>query len=335
MKDKAPQVLLLEDNEKYALSLEKKIKRGFNEKVDIWKAYNLDDAKQLLREQENVLDVIITDIVMSNGKPDGLELVSKVAGRFPVIIMTAHSPEDYIDKVENVGPVVFLKKGTPYLHRQIVSNVRHAVSWKAADERIGPEEREVNSLSLSREKGAILAVRFHFAPVNEYSFGDANITNWDFASLAVGFRHWQQEVESRGGRLCSFHGQMLIAVFEDSEKENAFRQAIESARAASHLDGQKAAVFYRCPFSAAVLMGINVSGMFGRRIPGYPAIVGRLGDIAYQVALTGGYGEVAIIPNDLPRDEKKWADSLTNYRRYESLNLVGLTGPVDVEYIRF
>ena len=178
-------------------------------------------------------------------------------------------------------------------------------------------------------------MRFFLNPIDASSLSDGNVTQWDFAAMAVGCRDWQDAIEANNGQIYGFHDQSLMAAFPNTESSSGAQRALKAAQVArktSSADGQEG--FQRYPFCAAVAQGEIVSGLFGNRIPGLASVAGRIGDFAYQIASKGYKSELGYVDTLLTSVDRTIFESASGTRRVEQIFVVGIDGPIQVTFIR-
>lgn len=331
-----PQILLLEDDRSLAKKLKELIPKMYQQanriEVEVWLASDPSDAEQILQEQQGVIDLLITDIVMPDGQPGGLVTAAQTAPYIPVIVISGHDIQQFAKSARKMIAASFVPKG-PDFTTLLVREIRLALIWKQQSEPITTEEEELRHVCLARYLGAVLAIRFHLTTISPGQVCDSRATSWDFAALAIGCSDIQKAIEAHGGRVYSFHDQSLLAVFRANECGDGtpFRAAVLSTLEARKRVGDATEqVFYRCPFSAAVTTGMCLSGMFGSRIPGVAAMVGRLGDAAWQLSMRGEPGSLAVVREWLDTADRNWFDGLGTVQSETETWLAGVDSEVEV-----
>lgn len=337
MPQKIPKILILEDNERFLESLMAHIQKAYKDNVDILTATNPDEAEGQFESHGSTVDVFVTDVMMADGTPSGLDLAARLAPRLPVIVISAFPPESFERRPERLGPVTFLKKSASKAFQlALLQSIQKAVLIKRFDERVKEESRELRSLCLQRHRGAILSVRFRLPDLAPSDLPTLDLRNLDFVSIGFGTGQWQASIEENDGRINAMHDQSLWASFADTgENQDGVQRAVESfRRTCDAIDGESKAGFEQCPFGAACVPGVLVSGVFGRHSPGMPAIVGRLGDIASQMALRALPREIGLARDWLTVRRRNWFDRLPGNHRVETMFLANLTDLVEVTFYR-
>jgi hypothetical protein len=300
----------------------------------VWWAQTPEDAEQILEEQRDEIQVLVAD-VMKDGKPVGLELVEKYSGRLPTIVISAHQESEFTEYANRLGPITFLSKG-PDLFDRLSLAIKNAIVM-AEDERkvdLVGEDRE--SLCISRKPGAILHVNIHLSTTSNAEFPQEHFTYWDFATIQVLVKEFHRQVLLQRGQVFALHDQTLAAVFpsEVDATSSTFARALACVRGVKHaLGDDRRSVLLSHPFGAAIVEGVIVSGMFGVRPPGIPAVIGRLGEIASQVALAAWGGEVGVIDNRLHADSLSLFKSSRGERISRQVTVRGLSQPAECTFL--
>ena len=328
-------ILLLEDDDAERELLKSELEAAFPGQIEGWTASDVATAEQLLLEQADAIDIVIADVRMADGTTGGLTFARRATQRLPVIVISAHPPAEYADEAANMGPAVFLRKGRR-LVTELIAELRNVLAWCEAEKRQQLEQREFRSLSLARRPGVIVAVHFHLQDIPVEALIDPRATTFDFAALAVGYRQLEEAVQRNQGQIVEFGGQTAIASFafdEDEGGDEAFRGAVTSLLMTRQGVGDDAGtVFYRCPFSAAVVPGLLVSGMFGKGVPGRGAIVGRPGKAARQMAMRGAASDIAVEKAWLTDKQYDAFDRISGTVREEACMLDGFTGMTNITF---
>lgn len=321
-----PKILLLEDNLKLRNNLKAGIERAFDGQVDVYPAGSVEEAEQLLSEHDSGFDLLITDVMMPDGQPGGLDIAAIVAPWMPVIVISAFKPESFKRDTASLGRTVFLQKSSDKAFRTtLIDEVGKSL-----------ETKEVRSLCLQRHRGTILAVRFHLPHVVIEDVPHVDVRDQDLLAIGFGVREWQASLEPLNGRIYSIHSQSMLSVFTDNDTPHkSDMNAIQSfLDVCSKTAGEQRAGFDRCPFSAAAVPGMLLSGVFGNHPPGLAAIIGRTGDISEQLTRLAKPREIAVVEGWLTAECRKWFRKLPGERRAERLMLVNLTSPIEVSFLR-
>ncbi len=330
------QILILDDDEKFLNGVVDFVQKSFENKIEILTAKNVEEAEALLEAHASTLDVFVCDLMMADGKPGGLELATRMAPRMPVIAFSAFPPKSYDGLPERLGPVIFLEKSASKQFRaKLIEAIHLSIQVKQFGNRANDEVRELRSLSLSRTRGAILAARFRLPEITPADLPKYDLRNMDFAAIALGAKFFESSIEASGGRVHSMHDQSMWASFHDtSPEQEGVKNAIEAfEKTVGEVDGEWKAGFEQCPFGAAVVPGLLVSGLFGQRSPGIPAIVGRTGDIGFQMALRAKPHEIAVVREWLTTRRRRWFDRFAAGKcRVETCGLTHLSAPVEITF---
>jgi len=106
-------------------------------------------------------DVVILDIVMGGGAPDGLEAAKALGAEYPVIMLTAHSSTDLVLAARDAGVMGYLTK--PFRQKDVGPAIELAVthflrtSHLAEKVRTLSEQLETRKL-VDRAKGVLMRV---------------------------------------------------------------------------------------------------------------------------------------------------------------------------------
>lgn len=339
-----PQILLLDDDRDAAAGIQSAVEAIYPGPIGIWLANTVDEARTILREQDSILDVVITDIMMDDGTPGGLSIAAEAGGRLPVIVISAYDRADFGKRAADLGPVQFVEK-TQGFEQNLVQQLQSAIAWKTWENAANPAETELRSLCLAREPGTVLAIRSHLSPVELELAGTSQATIVDLGATASGFRQIETAIERHGGYLYALHDQNCMAAFREQDRsdeapytardgQKSLRDAFESCRTVRGLLRDFVPVLSSFPFSAALVPGVIVTGVFGSRTPGRASVLGRSGDIAMQLALRGQPGEICVALALLDSVTLDWWQSLNGERRTESQWIVGVDTAVDVEFLK-
>ncbi|MEM8671197.1 MAG: hypothetical protein AAGG48_26985 [Planctomycetota bacterium] len=310
--------LLFEDDQSAGKKLKQLIELEFGEDTCLW-AKSPEEADEIHQENTERVLVLIAD-VMKDGKPVGLELVEEHSGFIPTIVISGHKEEEFAEYRDRFGPIVYLEKG-PDLPKQLLPELHVALASAETERQAALAGTDRRNVCLSREPGVILQVNLHLSLLSPKIAVQPRCLFWDFSSLQVLVRELQTHVQKWRGQVCTLNHQSITAVFpgELDEDPSPFSRAIASVRETKRALGEvERTVLRRYPFSAAIVEGVIVSGMFGNRTPGLPAVVGRLGDMADQVAGTALAGEVGVI------DEFLSTDSLELFKKCKGEQRPGL-----------
>lgn len=340
-----PQVLLLEDKEDVAIGIMESIKALYPGPIDVWTVFNEKDALDVIREQSPDLDVVVTDILMGDGMPGGLDVAKVASARLPVIVISAFDRSDFGERSAALGPIQFVEKGRPDFGKELVRKLQSAIGWKSWNSHVNPEESERRSLCLAREPGTILAIRSHLSPLPIAAIGDLQSTVGDFHSIAVGLRFHETAIQRQGGSVYAFHDQVCMALFPDRspdaeteqkkvEPRRSLQAAFEACRISRRLSGDTAPALNEFPFSGGLASGTIVTGVFGMRTPGHASIIGRLGDVAHQIASYGLPAEIGLVPAWLDADSRKWWNALGGERRTKVERIIGVDTEVELEFLK-
>jgi len=100
-------LLIVDDIEIYTKSLEVVFKKD----VGVLTANSLESAKKILEESEKEIGCVITDIQLTQGGSEGLELIKFIKENYPDINVIANSSEqEYIDEALKIGADESFKK---------------------------------------------------------------------------------------------------------------------------------------------------------------------------------------------------------------------------------
>ena len=326
-----PQMLILEDDQKQLTRIKKRIERVFKNQIEILTATSADEAEGQLEAYGSTLDLFLTDVMMAgpDGKPApvGLDVATRLAPRVPVIVMSAFPPDSFDRDPGRLGSEEF--------QQELVAAVQNAIITKQFDDRTREEPKELHSLCLDWRDGAILAIRFRLPDIAPRDLSTLDLRNVDYRAIGFGIREWQKSIEDANGRIHALHDQSFWASFVDTDShQESVQRAVESfVTTCAATAGTSKAGFAQCPFGAAVIPGKLVSGLFGRHAPGLSAIVGRLGDMAAQIALRARPGEIGLVRDWLVPRRKRWFDRLSGSKRSDSgLLLPNLTESVEVTF---
>jgi len=318
-------VLLLEDDEMLRNRIKAAIDRALDGKVEVFSVGDASSAYELLDEHDD-FDLLITDVMMNGNQPAGLDVAALVTRRMSIVVISAFAPEQYGRNLAPFGRLVFLTKSAKTsFQSDLIAEVRKTLDAK-----------ERRSACLQRHRGTLLAVRFHLphVPPNEVPLLD--IRDDDFLAITFGSNKWQEVVESNSGRVFAIHGQTMLSLFtDDLSPERSDEQSIQSfLDICEQTTSDYQAGFDRCPFSAACIAGLAVSGVFGIHPPGASAIVGRTTDLAQELAKYGRPRELAVVEAWLAPACRAWFHELPGARRAETLYLRDVTSPVEVTFLQ-
>jgi response regulator NasT len=85
------------------------------------------DGREALAQAERIKpDVVVLDIVMPGGGPDGIEVARTLAAEYPVIMLTAHSSTDLVLAARDAGVMGYLTK--PFRRKDIAPAIELAVT---------------------------------------------------------------------------------------------------------------------------------------------------------------------------------------------------------------
>ena len=330
MKEGKPCILVVDDMD--SDTLEAGIAAAFGEPIEILMATDIAEARAILRREGDFIDVVVLDIFIPGDTPAGLDLGREVAGHIPLIFISGHPESHFRDKTEGLAPIAFHQK-SPDL-TGLIEKIRIALALREPAERLGPDMACLRSLGLCYVPGTAAAVRFLLRPLRPDEVLDCHECQWDFAPLAMGFRHLEVHVRAHEGRVLHLDGMTALAVFPGSgAAPDHFSQAMtalsETARA---VDGLMTEPFYSARFAAGAVPGSLVMGVFGERNPGHSAVTGRPVDLARQLLLSAKPGEVGVLQGWLSAAEKKAFQAMTRSARTTSLSLQGVSGPVECTY---
>lgn len=112
-------ILLVEDDKTIAMGLDYSLKQ---EEYDTVVCYNLEEAKKVIREQLNELDLCLFDLSLPDGSGYELcELVKKVSDK-PVIFLTALDDEVNVVMGLDMGADDYITK--PFRVRELLSRIK-------------------------------------------------------------------------------------------------------------------------------------------------------------------------------------------------------------------
>ena len=317
-------------------------------KVTVWQAFKLNEARQLLAENLKLFDAVILDIVLDGQNPTGLDLAAEIGGDIAVILISALDPRKFIDRAAQLGPIRFLDKGlsSQEFRQKLLTELSFAVSWKSWNKQLDTHAREFRNACIARRFGAVLAVRAHLSPISDGTISESFPKGWALATLALGYRFWENAIEAHRGQLYSFHDVSYFGAFTDDMDieplplpnsatipTTCIQRAYLACRTASSKSGDANAVFKFFPFGACIIPSPIVSGMFGDRQPGRAAVIGPFGDIASQIVLRANIGEIGTIPGWLGDSDRNWWNTIPATRRSKELRIVGFEKPVDAEFL--
>ncbi len=106
-------------------------------------------------------DVVILDIVMKDGAPDGLDAARALGAEYPVIMLTAHSSTDLVLAARDAGVMGYLTK--PFRQKDLGPAIELAVthflrtSQLAGKVKVLTEQLETRKL-VDRAKGVLMTV---------------------------------------------------------------------------------------------------------------------------------------------------------------------------------
>jgi PAS domain S-box-containing protein len=110
MKEKAPcSILLVEDEPGHAMLI-KKAFRAHNGRFRLEVAITLREAKQSLSEQEP--DLVLTDLMLPDGKGTELLAPGEQAGQYPIVVLTSHGDEQVAVEAMKAGALDYVVKST-------------------------------------------------------------------------------------------------------------------------------------------------------------------------------------------------------------------------------
>ena len=338
MLNNIPQVVILDDNVLSLEEMQRFLQQAYQNKIDVQIATSIEEAEAQMEVHSTTVDLLITDVMMPGGIPSGLDLATRMSPRIPVIVISAFPPDSFENHPDRRGPVKFLKKSSSKeFQGNLLAAVQKSILIKQFDDRMKTDSEELQNLCMARKRGAVLVNRFRLSELAPGEVPKVALRNLDFASVAFGSREWQKAIEQYEGVIYSIHDQSLKASFEDSgDFQEGFQAAVQSfCVACEATQGEWKAGFNECPFGAAAVPGMLVSGLFGRNRPGIPAIVGRIGDIASQMALHARSRELAVVRDWLVERRRRWFDALPcDQKRVETLLMANLTVPVEVTFFR-
>jgi response regulator RpfG family c-di-GMP phosphodiesterase len=92
-----------------------------------------DEAIRMVEEHSP--DLILMDIVLK-GKMDGIEAADRITSQFniPVIYLTAHTNQEYIERAKQTNPFGYLVK--PYTQKELHTNIEMALHRHGVDRKI-------------------------------------------------------------------------------------------------------------------------------------------------------------------------------------------------------
>ena len=323
-----PIILVLDDDEQFLVALNSRIHKHFGDRVRILTATDIKRADTLLEQHGQSVAIFVTDVMMPNGKPEGIELASRYAPTTSIIVISAFPIEEFGHDPETLGVAAFFEKSSkPTFFAALMAAIEEELA-----------SRQQPSIALSKERGTVLCTRFRLPDIAASQVPQIDLRDTDFQAIAHGSREWQSSIEAAGGRISAIHGQSLHAGFLDqSEPPNSFHRAVDSfmntcdRMSLLHKDG-----FDRCPFGTALVTGLISSGLFGLRPPGIPAIVGRLSDHAAQIAATARSRELAVLPRSLRQQNLRLLTrTLGPEIRTELVQLDNVLDLVEVRYFRW
>jgi len=323
-----PIILVLEDDDNFREKLIPRMETHFKGAVRILTATTVDQAERLLEEHGQSVAVLVTDVMMPNGEPAGIEVAARYSVSLPVIVISAFAVQSFGRDPQTLGVTAYLEKSTKAtFFRDLMLNIEEAI-----------EAKEQPSLALSRERGAAICVRFRLSDLRSEEISRVDLRTVDFQAIAYGTREWQAAIESAEGRLSALYGQCLHGAFLDQQRnQDSVRRAVDVfVNACDRTAIQYHEGFDRCPFGAAIVTGVLSSGLFGLRPPGLAAIVGRLADVAQQLATTTKGRELAVLPDSLaPENLRHLKKALGEADRTELVAIANLIEPVNVSYYRW
>ena len=213
MGSKEPYVLLIEDEEAHA----ELIVRAFAERSDRmhWTvARNLHDARALI--EESTPELVITDLLLPDGRGFELLPIGGQQSPFPVVIMTGHGDEDLAVEAMKAGAQDYVKKSATNLSELPEIAERVLGEWRnlAERQRVEKAASERDYRNLYDEApciGLTVDVRGNVVSAN------------NFAARQLGYR--VEELE----------GMPLSRLYARSEEESALRHLEACFRAADTL----------------------------------------------------------------------------------------------------
>jgi response regulator NasT len=85
-----------------------------------------DGREALALAQQHRPDVVVLDIVMPGGGPDGLEVAKQLAAEYPILMLTAHSSTDLVLAARDAGVMGYLTK--PFRQKDVGPAIELAVT---------------------------------------------------------------------------------------------------------------------------------------------------------------------------------------------------------------
>lgn len=120
-------LLIVDDDIIFVNGMEMVLK---NEERIIYKAHSVKEAVAILKEEDKKLDLICSDYQMHDGTfIDLMEHIKKYGIKCPVIVISGHSEEEYVEKIKKAGAVLLFDKGFLEIQkiRKSVSDILRSV----------------------------------------------------------------------------------------------------------------------------------------------------------------------------------------------------------------
>jgi CheY-like chemotaxis protein len=312
-----PIVLLVDDEDAYRQAAKEWIEKGYPKlyggmKPTVLPVATIAAAEDILRQRPSGVDVIVTDADLPGR--NGFDLARLVGGGLPLVMISARDPAMFKDQAKGISPPpVFLPKPTSlrnagplleqihdWLWYKAIQDASRAADLPPADTaplaELPPSPRGATgrNLSLSRERAAILAVHVDMGEVPAGNPLPPDGMDFGYAHQYAAVFH--VAVHEAAGEPLVLIGQFLVAAFPDGEAADGVRRAIRALLAFRDRMQRVLPSVGRVPqFAAGVAAGPCSVGRFGGGLLGTPAVVGRVPDVAVQLAAIAHIGRLAFV----------------------------------------
>lgn len=337
MIDRKPCVLCVDDFD--VQGIREFLERRFEGDIEVLAAIGVHEAKLILADRGREIDVAVLDIFMPDKEPAGLDLGRKMGADIPIIFISSYPQKEFAKEAHGLVPVAFVEKTTDedwYDH--LGDAIRGVLDVEEEPDEIAADKEYARrrSHSFGHTPATVVTVRFHVDDLPEGQAEPPAECLWDFGPLCLGYRHVELCVTEHHGRILHCHALSAHAIFPAVATEpDHFTQALRALFDASATIENRRAGHLDCPrFSAGIMPGTIVTGLVGERNPGHAAVIGRLADVAGQIALIAKPGEVGTVRNWLGADERAAIKALGRPVHDVDGAILGLQGRVALSLIQ-